>query len=165
MAAVAKTTETKYDIATTFTRFGPSSTGGPVPGDAPQNLSTASSPRQTSVSAGSAIKSSVHRSAVIEETSTKFDLFTHQASKKISAVIGTIMPDSVTIHCLMPNQAADIQLPAMLVPKELLNFGTPVSISLDATGGARRPIIEPRVIAQQSDFPDQPAIDNWIDSL
>jgi hypothetical protein len=55
--------------------------------------------------------------------------------RKIDGVVAEILRDSVIIHCTIPSGTFDLRLPPALVPTELMSFGSPVSISLETTGG------------------------------
>jgi hypothetical protein len=85
--------------------------------------------------------------------------------RRIDAVIGEIMPETVTIHCKLPNGLVSINLPPSLVPPELLNYGTPVKLSLADSHGIRAPIIESRNVEQQTKLPGQAEIEAWLDSI
>jgi hypothetical protein len=85
--------------------------------------------------------------------------------RKVDAVIGDIKRDTVLVHVKLPSGPVDISLPPSLIPIGLLQFGTPVSISLDKTSGIRTPVVEARSIPEQEKLPGQDKIEAWFDSL
>jgi hypothetical protein len=85
-------------------------------------------------------------------------------AKQIEGVIAEIMEGSVVIRCKVPEDV-ELRLPPSLIPNELLSFGTPVSISLEATGGYRMPVVRGRKIQEQPKLPGQSAVEDWLNSL
>jgi hypothetical protein len=84
--------------------------------------------------------------------------------RKINCVVGQVMRDSVVIHCDLPSGRFDLRLPSSLVPIGLMNFGTPISISLSTHSGIRTPIIEARPIDNQAKLPGQDDVEAWLNS-
>ena len=107
--------------------------------------------------------------SVISEASfiqhTSADLPMTAGIRTINGVVGHILKDSITISCRLPSGQWDLRLPPALVPDELQNFGLPVRISLDTTGGIRRPIVTARPIEPQAKLPGQEDVEDWLNKL
>jgi hypothetical protein len=87
--------------------------------------------------------------------------------RSVDAVIDEITQDSVIIRCLLPaGYTVDLRLPPSIIPSRLLQYGQPVSVSLDTASGVRAPRIEARTITPSpNDFWDQKTLDEWLDSI
>ena len=85
--------------------------------------------------------------------------------RRVDAVVGEIMRDTVVVRCMFASGRVDINLPPSLFPPDLLNFGMPIRISLDDSSGIRTPIIESRPIDAQPKLPGQDEVEAWLDTL
>jgi len=130
--------------------------------DGPPSFSETGVPRLTSVVSDNPVKLPIASSPEVAEMQIGAPA---QGLKFVDAVIGEIRRETVVITCFTGSGEVEINLPAGMIPAQLLSFGAPVRLSLDENFGYRVPKIEARAVAQQGEITGQAEFESWLDAL
>ncbi|MEO5331397.1 MAG: hypothetical protein H7839_05185 [Magnetococcus sp. YQC-5] len=78
---------------------------------------------------------------------TQSDDHAHGSASQVKATVHSVDADQVRLSCEFPNgQIMMIRVPSIIVPKESLRYGAPVTVSKSTEGGYLRLLITPRQI-------------------
>jgi hypothetical protein len=92
-------------------------------------------------------------------------LLSDAPTRAVDGVIAEVGDQTVLINLSLPGGTfASIRLPPVLIPDNILEYGTPVKVTLDTSGGVRRPIVEKRTIAPRP-LERSAEIDDWLQSI
>jgi len=85
--------------------------------------------------------------------------------KAVDAVVSEISETSVILNCFSPGGNILVSFPRSVVPSNLLQYGQPVRLSIDRSGGYRVPRIQERSRNNVGSLEGEEELRAWIKTL